>query len=428
MIDPIFANGVKPTLSLDFTTGSLDSRVTVARALNTATRTNASGLLEVVNANLPRFDYDLVTLAPKGILVEESRINLASYSEDFRNTADAGATRPNVYLGATLTQNVTTSPYGIANTSDKLVETSATSTHGCYRAGIITGAGTYAYTVRVKAAERSKVQLQFGSTGNTVRFTLQGAGSVDYTLSATGFIRASADGWYYCTLVASPGSATTVSIGIMDDAGQTSYAGNITKGLFIDCIQVESGAFQTSYIPNLSTGTTTRNADVVTMTSTNFSNWWQAGKGSAVVRAFPTTVAGTRPLVQFDDATANNIIALRGNTTNPELYVRTGGSDQAQIDAGTIAANIVYRLAGAWATDSCAASINSGTPVLDGVATIPVVTQARLGSDGTNYLNGNLQTIEYYNERIRNSTLQVVSSTAGYQSIISPVISDVIIS
>jgi hypothetical protein len=428
MINPIFAGSTPPLVALDFLAGSLDNRVAVSRALNTATRINKSGYIEVVNANLPRFDYDPGTLSPRGLLIEESRTNLASYSEDFRNSADAGATRPNTYLNMTLVQNATTSPYGVANASDKLVETSATGSHGCFRIGIIASAGTYAYTVRVKPGERTKVQLQFGSTGNTVRFTLQGAGSVDYTLSATGFIRASADGWYYCTLVASPGLATSVSILMLDDAGNTSYAGDPTKGLFVDCLQVEAGGFPTSYIPNLSTGTTARNADVATVTGSNFSGWWQAGRGSAVVKARPSTVSGTRPWVQFDDTTANNIIAFRGNTTNPELYVRAGGSDQAQIDAGTIAANTSYRLAGAWATNDCAASLNSGTSVRDGVATIPVVTQARLGSDGTNYLNGHLEAIEYYEERVPNSSLQVVSSVAGYRSIIGPVFRDTIIS
>lgn len=34
--------------------------------------------------------------------------------------------------------------------------------------------------------------------------------------------------------------------------------------------------------------------------------------------------------------------------------------------------------------------------VTDTSATIPTVTQARLGSDGTNYLNGHLASISYY--------------------------------
>lgn len=39
-----------PTLALNFTTGVLDPRVTVTRALDTATRVNSSGLIEVVTA------------------------------------------------------------------------------------------------------------------------------------------------------------------------------------------------------------------------------------------------------------------------------------------------------------------------------------------------------------------------------------------
>ena len=80
MISPAYAltatERVLPRLALDFTTGVLDSRVTVTRALNTATRTNSSGAIEIVNANLPRFDYDPVTLVTRGLLIEETRTNL----------------------------------------------------------------------------------------------------------------------------------------------------------------------------------------------------------------------------------------------------------------------------------------------------------------------------------------------------------------
>lgn len=162
------------------------------------------------------------------------------------------------------------------------------------------------------------------------------------------------------------------------------------------------------------------------MTGTNFSDWYSAGAGGALGRAVPSTVSGTRPLMQLDDGTADNIIALRGNTTNPELYIKAGGADQAQIDAGTIAANTAYRLAGAWAADACAASINSGAPVLDSAATIPAVTQARLGSDGTNYLNGHLQSIEYYGEQVTPAELQVLSSQAGSRSMIRSLINPVL--
>jgi len=72
---------VLPRLALDFTTAVLDPRVTVTRALNTATRINSNGLVEGVNANLPRFDYNFATNSYKGILIEETRANSFIYSE-----------------------------------------------------------------------------------------------------------------------------------------------------------------------------------------------------------------------------------------------------------------------------------------------------------------------------------------------------------
>jgi hypothetical protein len=159
--------------------------------------------------------------------------------------------------------------------------------------------------------------------------------------------------------------------------------------------QLEAGTFATSYIPTTTTALT-RNADLATITGTNFSDFWQATKGGASVLATPSTVSGIRPLVQFDDNTADNIIALRGNTANPELQIVDGGTPQAQLDAGTIAANTPYSLTGWWQTNDCKARKDSGAVVTDTTATIPTVTQMRIGSDGTNYLNGTIATINYY--------------------------------
>lgn len=56
MITPAYAptatERVLPRLALDFATGTLDPRVSVARPLNTATRVNSSGFIESINAQL----------------------------------------------------------------------------------------------------------------------------------------------------------------------------------------------------------------------------------------------------------------------------------------------------------------------------------------------------------------------------------------
>jgi hypothetical protein len=420
VITPIFnitpTDRASPKLALNFTAASLDSRITFARTTGTsnpATYTNSAGLVAAATNNQPRFDYDPTTLACKGLLIEEQRTNLLQYSEQFENAYWSKAR-------CSISANATTAPDG-TNAADKMV---GLGTGGSYFfRGISMATGVkYAVSIYAKPINLTTLLIQSFSQAGIATFNLIGSGAVQ---SETGVCSGSSisyvgDGWYRIATVVTATATANNNIGF----ASASYAGDIC---YFWGAQVEAGAFASSYIPT-TTAALTRNADVATMTGTNFSDWWQGGKGSALVRASPFTVTGIRPPFQTDDGTANNIIALRGNGANPELYVRTGGVDQAQIDAGTIAANTLYRLAGAWATNDCAASLNSGTPVLDGVATIPTVTQARIGSDGTNYLNGHIEAIEYYNERIPNSALQVVSSTAGHQSIIGSVFRDAIIS
>lgn len=62
--------------------------------------------------------------------------------------------------------------------------------------------------------------------------------------------------------------------------------------------------------------------------------------------------------------------------------------------------------------------------VLGAPGAIPAATQARLGSDGTNYLNGHLQALEYYDSRILNGNLPLVSSSAGANRVLGPVLRD----
>jgi hypothetical protein len=386
-----------------------------------ATRVNSLGLIEAVSAGTARFDYNPATLSIRGLLIEDQRTNVVPYSDQFENVSWTK-------VSSSISANATASPDGTVN-ADKLVEDTSNGVHHVQRGVTPLSGINYTGSVYVKAAERQAVGLILvgGGTADSGiwvnltngAFIRQSGTPVSFSISDAG------NGYYRISTTKTTSSTATltlrVSLSNNTATAPSSYQGDGVSGFFVWGAQIEAGSGVTSYIPTAASAVT-RDADVATITGTNFSDWWQAGKGSALVRARPSTVSGTRPLIQFDDTTADNIIALRGNTTNPELYVRAGGSDQAQIDAGTIAANTSYRLAGAWATDNCAASVNSGTPVLDGVATIPVVTQARLGSDGTNYLNGHLESVDYYNERVLNAGLQVISSSTGRRSIFKPVL------
>src|SRR4029077_17321879 len=65
------------SLDMSFVDGSgvLDPRPTFTRA-STATYFDASGTMQTAATNAPRFDYDPVTHALRGLLIEEQRTNL----------------------------------------------------------------------------------------------------------------------------------------------------------------------------------------------------------------------------------------------------------------------------------------------------------------------------------------------------------------
>jgi hypothetical protein len=415
MITPSFAltatERVLPSMALDFTTASLDSRVTFTRTGNTATVINSSGNVAAINADLPRFDYNPVTLACKGLLIEEARTNLFLYSAEFDN-AYWTKTR------SSITANATISPEG-SLTGDKLVENLDNGTHIIVRTETTTNTSANTWSIYAKAGERPSINISVREATTFLRssnatFNLS-AGTVGAVSNAggssgTATIQNAGNGWYRCSLTITLGGVNTNSQAFfqINNGSASSYQGNGTSGIFVWGAQLELGGFTTSIIPTEAT-TVTRNPDVAVMTSTNFSDWYTATTGAAVVWAIPQTATGVRPLIQFDDTTANEIIVLGGNVANPEMSIVDGGVAQAQIDAGTIVANTAYKLSGAWNTDSCAAAQNGAAAVTDNTATIPTPTQLRIGSDGTNYASAWVQKVLYYPQRIIDAEVQAIS-------------------
>lgn len=406
---PTATERVLPRLALDFTTASLDPRVTVTRALNTATVINSSGLVATVNANLPRFDYDPSTLTCRGLLIEESRTNLYVYSEDFGNGNWSK-------FNSTVTTDATTAPDGAA-TADALVENSATGSHGLqqFYTGFTSGT-SYTISLFVKAGIRSWVQFVFPSAafgvGTGGYFNLTGAGSLGTTNGSptSRTITAFPNGWYRITVTATATATTggNMPISAASADNTTSYAGsNGSTALFLWGAQLEAGAFATSYIPNLATGTTTRNADVVQMTGTNFSSWYNASEGAFLTKfSFPAIPASQfRYVLAANDGTATNFIAIAGNTTSnvPAGRVVTSSVTQASMGGGAITANQQAIGVLAYKQDSFAYSQNGATTGTDTAGTVPTVNRLDIGALTTSYANCHIQRISYWPQRITNS-------------------------
>ena len=113
----ITPNGVKTSKLYSIKPNDGTGDLTVTRA-TTATRVNASGIIEVVPANTTRIDYS----SGKGmILVEPQRTNLLLRSEEFENSYWAKN-------GTSIIPNATISPSGLMN-ADKLVENNLLAHH-----------------------------------------------------------------------------------------------------------------------------------------------------------------------------------------------------------------------------------------------------------------------------------------------------------
>jgi hypothetical protein len=280
----------RPSLDLDFTQEELDPRITFTRG-SIGTRVNRNRLIETVATNQPRFDYDPVTGECKGLLIEESRQNLLTYSEDFSNAAWTKS------QSSIVSSNII-APNG--GTAFKLVENTASAGHFVTQTNISKASNAIlTLTVFAKAGERIYLGLVINSfsTGFTNRYgaefnlsngTARNNNPAQGTYSNGSFsITPFPNGWYRCiiTCTTSTDAQSQVRIFTFRDTNQwtsaASYQGDGTSGLYIWGAQLEAGAFPTSYIPTTAS-TVTRSADVASMTGTNFSSWYNQSEGSIV--------------------------------------------------------------------------------------------------------------------------------------------------
>lgn len=167
-----------------------------------------------------------------------ARVNLLTNTEDFnaaawtKHSTTIGAGNYSDALGTTKAQ--------------RIVETATTAQHAVYysRTGVFE---TLNYSIYLKAGERYLARVCF--TDNTSEskgvlvnlndgsFTVESAGTV-YTSISGNVVRNAATGWCYITVTATRSSATSPSSNnyflfqMRDDAGNLSYAGDISKGIY----------------------------------------------------------------------------------------------------------------------------------------------------------------------------------------------------
>ena len=411
MITPAYAptatERVLPRLALDFTTASLDARVTVTRALNTATAINNSGVIAAVNANLPRFDYDPVALTCKGLLIEEARTNLQTYSETFSSWPTlSGASAPNATAA---------NPLG-GTTVSKLTEDSSSGGHVVGSADITISSGaTVTLSVYAKPAGRNWIAV-YDSRSTTGKYFdvangVIGGNLVGAPVSAS--ITPGPNGYYRCSItVTAPATIVTPQVWLASANNTFSYQGNGTSGAYLSAFQTEVGAFATSYIPNLATGTTTRNADVVTMTGTNFSSWWNSTAG--------TFFTSYQTLVNSSISAARGILTYDSSGNKLVTYIGGGGTTASTYDGSSIVAATGSAVATAsktvmaYSSTGRAIATNGGTVATGsapsaGFLTATLLNIGALNVSTTGQINGYIKAVRYWPQRLTNAEIQAFS-------------------
>ena len=358
---------VRPLLDFNFAaTKKLDTRLDYIRK-GVASFVNEFGKVVLVGDNVPRFDHDPDTRESKGLLIEESRTNLYTYSSNLSSDVGWGNTR------ITVTVNTTTTPDKTNNASTLTVNSGGNYAYAYVN--FTTNNGTsYALSGWFKYINCQYVWLLGGeATDLFAYFDIQN-GTIGTTNGYDCTITAYPDGWYRCTATRTKtGSTGSEQIGF----GLTRSNNNPTNNQVGDAVyawgaQQEVGAFPTSYIPT-NGSSATREKDELTMSGSDLRDVFNDLEGTMFYEASVTDLTNdNQPIVAFRDnqnATGNEIpmgFAIGGSNPSIRTWIRsyvTGSQVNSFLTAHTstgIAAGKPYKHMMAFKKDDFADSYNTG--------------------------------------------------------------------
>lgn len=410
-----------PTLSLNFAgSRTLDPRITFTRT-STATVMGREGLIEIVPANTPRFDHRYVNgeIESLGLLIEESRSNLLTGSEDFG---------PSYWVplnSVSTSLNAIVSPDG-NTTADKFIENTNTTHKVLARNFTLTASTTYTYSLFVKVAERNALMIhvrksdysdRFGASFNLSTQVVTTETSGLGVLNSTD-IKKYPNDWYRISITGNIGTNTSAVVTMYligsGSAFDIGYTGDGTSGLYIWGAQLEQGAFPTSYIPT-SGSTATRTADNASMVGENFSSWYNQTEGTFLgnVRREYAVPASDYPVII--DARVPNTDLIQFSYLTEGLagcYILTNSTVQSELYPGSLSGVRRRRICLAYANNNFGLVVNGGTLFIDNVGTPPSNLNAMyIGSvqGSSQILNGTIAQLTYYPRRLTNTQLQTLT-------------------
>ena len=334
--------------------------VTFTRA-SSGTYVDSAGVLQTAATDVPRFDHNPLTGESLGLLVEEQRTNLCLYSQAISTLVPWGANSIETCVASTLVD-----PAG--GTSASKINLDASTASRWQQPITVVNGTTYTLSAWVRSTTGTTLfRLRFGG----------GITSPDLTATTT---------WQRFTYTLTAG--TTAGF-FAFNAPSTGAATEI----HVYGAQLEAGATASSYIPT-TTAAATRNADVVSITGTNFSSWYRQDEGtfysdSSILRSqIKTQVVWSAEGGTFSTSlrqpqgTANQFRAVVNNVFTASTGANlTDGATRAAVAYSGVQGRLQVGIAGADAT---------------GAGTSDAITLSIGSAGGGTQLNGHIRRLVFW--------------------------------
>jgi len=371
--------------------------------------------LMTASNNEPRFDHGPVTGESKGLLMEEYRTNLLTYSKDL-------ASSPWSQRRVSINTDFNIAPDG-TQTADMVIANSETSSHyvDLTLTGTYVDGDPYTFTAYAKAGGINGFRLMqyyaIGSTGGKyAEFDLStGTITLDVTDNGAEIIPVG-NGWYRCSISNTVNFAsiypTTLlnRLLIVEDTTThaTTFTGNDYHGVYIWGAQLEKGYFATSYIPTSGTQVT-RGTDSFYMQYDNFYEWYREEEGTFFLTLnkysdIESLTTNEEVLTIKENGSSGkeriDIFKWTGDPTKIRFKVLSRGFIQCDIPF-VFTPKTDFKIAGAYKDSSFAFAKDGVDLGTDGGGLNP----KRLDTLASTSLNGHFKKLAYYPKRLSNETL-----------------------
>ena len=349
----------------------------------------------------PRFDHNPLTGESLGLLIEESRTNQNTYSLFFDWSG--------VNISKKSANNL--APDG-TNTALMIGDSTGTDTTSYLRKVInVVGSGKHVLTFYAKGttSNQSAFVDYYDGGANRARggISLDDGSTTNNLLEFGDAVITSTDagnGWWRCQLTLTP-------------AGNTLYqwrVGNNDSGdIYVWGAQLEPGSFPTSYIPT-SGSTVTRAADIVDITGTNFSSFYNSDSNQLGTMFVD---AGTSNLNNFDIVEISNGNSLNRDTIRHAIndtdtaLTSTGGGQNSQqfVSSGTASIRAAANSVRGFAVNGTSTT-DAGNPINNNGNMTQVAFGRRATSGNTQVLNGHIKRFAYFSTNLDVNILKFITS------------------